>query len=567
MFETPVPEKYFKFMAPHPQLGFATKTLDILDLSSVVRAAAPWLSKERDHRLSSAERELLESVNDQAHPAGVRTNGPATRPQQETFTSKLADARSIEERRNLGQFFTPQPIVDVMIEWVREQTPAQIVDAGCGTGRFAVAAARAMPDIPVLAIDSDPVATLVCRARVSELGLDKITVHCGDFLREPLPLPLPGSRTAYVGNPPYVRHHRLSPELKSWAAQVCRELGVKFSKLAGLHAYFFLATALHARPGDIGCYITSAEWLDVNYGACMRQLLGDQLGLLSVSVLEDSRTAFNDAMTSAAITCFQVGQKPSTVSFSKVEEFTDAGGAPEALQISVDRLDGRWSPLLRTDLDSPKDGLARLGDLVSVHRGVATGANKFFVMPPGEAEILGLARFAKPVVSASRQILGCCGVLSSRSLDRIILLPRELDGLPAIDREAVDRFLADGKVAGVTERYLCRHRNPWWWLGPLRSAPIIASYMARRPPAFALNPDGALLLNIAHGLFPRFLMTTEQMRLLVNSLNGAAPSFAGSGRTYKGGLEKFEPREMENLMVPAPKELRDLAAAIKTPQL
>jgi hypothetical protein len=75
--------------------------------------------------------------------------------------------------------------------------------------------------------------------------------------------------------------------------------------------------------------------------------------------------------------------------------------------------------------------------------------------------------------------------------------------------------------------------------------------MARRPPAFALNPDGLAVINIAHGLYPVRPMTAGQLAALVAHLNASASTYRGAGRTYHGGLEKFEPSEMEALLVPA----------------
>lgn len=46
--------------------------------------------------------------------------------------------------------------------------------------------------------------------------------------------------------------------------------GIKASALAGLHLHFFLQTRLLAKVGDVGAFITSAEWMDVNYGSALR---------------------------------------------------------------------------------------------------------------------------------------------------------------------------------------------------------------------------------------------------------------------------------------------------------
>lgn len=514
--------------------------------AAALRQAAPVLAQMDPALLSKPEAALLEEVrrDDEGAARNVDQTGDA-----DPWAQWLRAGRSTQQRRDLGQFFTPLPIVRVMVDWVARHAPQWVVDAGCGTGRFAVESAQRLPRAQVIAMDNDPAATLLCRARVQSLGLPNVAVRCDDFLRTDLRL---GEGTAaFVGNPPYVRHHRLSPQAKRWAAAAGKKLGVRFSGLSGLHVYFFLATALHARPGDVGCLITSSEWLDVNYGQGLRRLLLDRLGLESVCVLAECEEAFSGVMTSAAITCFRVGRKPVDVRFSTVPRFTRADGPQGAPRVARSELDGRWGNLARSGSPPSREPCTRLGDLAAVHRGIATGANDYFVMSPVEAEQRGLAQFARPVISRGRRVIEADGEIDLRRLEQvIILLPRSLAGLrPAIET-AVRRFLQEGEAAGIDHRYLCRHRRPWWWLGKDRPPPIVASYMARRPPAFARNPGRALILNIAHGLFPRRAMSAKQLRCLVAALNRSASGFVGNGRRYQGGLEKFEPKEMEDLRLP-----------------
>lgn len=77
--------------------------------------------------------------------------------------------------------------------------------------------------------------------------------------------------------------------------------------------------------------------------------------------------------------------------------------------------------------------------------------------------------------------------------------------------------------------------------------------MARRAPAFVRNLADARHINIAHGLYPRDPLPSSTLDQLAHFLNSAVS--LEEGRTYAGGLTKFEPREMERILVPSPELL------------
>ena len=81
--------------------------------------------------------------------------------------------------------------------------------------------------------------------------------------------------------------------------------------------------------------------------------------------------------------------------------------------------------------------------------------------------------------------------------------------------------------------------------------------MARRPPAFVRNRCHARHLNIAHGLYPREALGAPLLDALIRWLQHNVRVEAG--RTYAGGLTKFEPKEVERVLIPPPEELRAAA--------
>lgn len=117
----------------------------------------------------------------------------------------------------------------------------------------------------------------------------------------------------------------------------------------------------------------------------------------------------------------------------------------------------------------------------------------------------------------------------------------------------VERFLRVAQANGADSGYIARHRKAWWSVGLRQPPPIIATYMARRPPAFVRNRAEARYINVAHGLYPREHLTDRMLMSLVRYLN--ASTCTTLGRTYSGGLTKFEPREMERLPIPSPELL------------
>lgn len=517
--------------------------------------------------LSTAEHDAVHSASSEPpSPASeVASAETAIRQGQDPLGQALADIRAVSHRRRLGAFYTPPVIVDTMVRWVLAQKPSRTVDAGCGTGRFAAAVSRRRPALDVVAVDVDPVATLLCRAHLRVAGAWRASVVQTDYTHQ-FTLPVIPGRTAFVGNPPYVRHHELPAEVKGWGSAMAARLGVPFSQLAGLHVHFFLATALAARPGDVGCFITASEWLDVRYGACVRSLLLGALGAESLHLLAPDSVPFDDAMTTAVIACFRAGAVPPTVRMRLAagpDSLRSLGQGGHRVRREEAIRASRWTPLIhRRHVEPATSDLVPLGEFASVHRGIVTGDNGFFVLDPETAAARGLSAYALPVVASAKEVLalGEPVIRDTHSRTVLVSLPRDLPLKSAT--KAVRAFVAEGEQRGVPERYICAHRRPWWSVGEVPRPPIIATYMARQAPGFALNPDGLGILNVLHGIYPRAPLSTGAITALVAFLNAHRPSLRGHGRTYHGGLEKFEPREMEALSVPRPAVLEQMAQEV-----
>lgn len=516
--------------------------------TALVRLALALGALDVGGPLTARERATIETAQTAPAPppAVAESVRDLIRDGQDPLGAAFLRLRDASERRGDGAVYTPSALVTPMVDWVLDQQPERVVDAGAGSGRFLAELLRRDPSITAVAVDLDPMATLMTRATVAALGGSGVQVKQADYTR--FRLPAITGRTAFVGNPPYVRHHQLTAQTKAWAQTAAATLGHKVSGLAGLHAYFFLATALHGRPGDVGCFVTSSEWLDVNYGSIVRDLLLGALGGEALHVVVPEAMPFEGTATTAVVANFRLGEQAPAVRFRSVEDLADLGdlattGEPVARERLAEAR--RWSPFVRTRHQVP-EGYIELGELCRVHRGAVTGSNATWIAR-GEVDLPESVLFA--AVTKARELFSAGTVLNDdTSLRRVIDIPADLDRFDPDERRLVDRFIRTAKRAGVHKGYIAAHRRAWWSIGLREPAPILATYMARRPPAFVLNAVDARHINIAHGLYPRQEMPAHALARLAQSLRESIT--LSQGRTYAGGLTKFEPKEMERLAIP-----------------
>ncbi len=492
-------------------------------------------------RTEAVESEVLDLS--QAYPGSMAFDR-----RNDLLGTEFSRSRSQRERRLHGATYTPQDLVEGIVSYAKSlcPNPKRIIDAGAGSGRFTMSVAEVFPDAEVIAVEYDPEAAEVLCKNLKLAGLqNRVKVEVTDY--RTLELPLIDGPTLFIGNPPYIRHHDISDSWKAWLQVEAEKFGLKASQLSGLHVHFFLQTLRLSSAGDVCLFVTAAEWMDTNYGSFLRSCLAGPLGGVSVHVAPPETVVFEDAMTTAAITACRPRTKQRTINFARPTadwQFIE-GSAIETSDLDASR---SWTPRLNGDstLESGED-LVSLGDFFRVSRGQVTGCNKAFVVGADTPE-LPESCLVKTVTKAKQitetgHILECIDHLKD-----VVELPHDLDCLPAKDRQKVDAFLEWACARGAHTSYIAKHRTPWWRVGLQVPAPILCTYMGRRPPVFVLNPKGAPTLNVVHGLWPRKAMTSDTLERVCIWLRENVT--IGQGRTYAGGLTKFEPKEVERIQVP-----------------
>ncbi len=207
-------------------------------------------------------------------------------------------------------------------------------------------------------------------------------------------------------NPPYVRHHHIERATKlRLGRKVAERLGIRVSGLAGLYVYFMLLSHRWLRPDSLSLWLIPSEFVDVNYGSALKEYLLNHVDLMRIHRFEPDEVQFEDALVSSAVVWFR-NRAPVPGS---APEFTLGGSLDRPrlkrwLLRDELRREPKWTRFPEAGAASDVNG-AVLGDFFDIKRGVATGANRFFIMDARRAETLSIpGRFLRPVLPSPRYV-------------------------------------------------------------------------------------------------------------------------------------------------------------------
>ena len=96
-----------------------------------------------------------------------------------------------------GQFFTPRPLIELMVDLVQLRRGERVLDPTCGSGSFLLAAWTRGAEID--GIEVDPELVGLCRLNLALHGADPRAVRAGDLFREPVE----EQWEVILANPPY----------------------------------------------------------------------------------------------------------------------------------------------------------------------------------------------------------------------------------------------------------------------------------------------------------------------------------------------------------------------------
>lgn len=470
-----------------------------------------------------------------------------------------AKALEREVLRSKGQFWTPSWVAKAMVRYALAGRAKVLFDPAVGPGTFFLAARQLgfSGEFAGCELDSE---ALYGATRNSLSTRDLANIQVADFLSLPKSI-----YPAIISNPPYIRHHRIPIASKErFQREAKHDLGIQIDGRAGLHVYFFIRCLQMLRKGGRLAFIVSADICEGVFAKGLWTWVCENFRLDAVLTFSPEAAPFPGVDTNAIVFLIRNKAPVSKFLWGRVDQVDE-----QALDNLVESLgDCISSPSiylttrtvsegLRTGFSRPQSAYSgdvlELGEAARVMRGIATGANNFFVMTRNQM---------KEAKLSPSLFIRCVGRTRDCPDDRITSetlealeranRPTWLLNLPNIEfvslPQKVQAYIQHGRGAGLPERALIKSRRIWYRMEQRKVPPILFAYLGRRSSRFILNEAGVVPLTGFLCVYPRHDLSGHAESLCA-ALNDPATivGLRQVGKSYGDGAIKVEPRALEKL--------------------
>lgn len=439
---------------------------------------------------------------------------------------------------------------------LRHGHPTTVIDVGAGVGAFTVAASQSWPNAEVKAIDINPVTlgllALLDGGSGSHQYGERLELICDDYVswvEKHWSSMTPGRLV--LGNPPYTRAQLIPladrARLEAAAAGLC-------GSRASLSAFITAVTLKLLDEKDGLCLLLPAQWLEADYAVGIRSWLWRSTYRPIDLHLFDAEL-FAEAQVDAV--ALLVGPTATSPQPLVVSRDGGAGSAEREVERSS-AMPPHWRALFVEEKRRGSGSIKSesLRSVAAVRRGIATGANRFFVISDELAMRHRLPSNAlKPLVHRLRNYEA--DVVTAEGLGAVDGKERTRLFLPGHEElhDSVVRYIALGLTEGAHEGLLSARRGARWFdLSREYYVPdIIVSPTGKYRFRFVENPAGAAITNNLYGLIWRPEVPLDYRSALLEWLRSGTGQEAlrAVARTQGGGLLKLEPGALQSLSLPS----------------
>ena len=415
-------------------------------------------------------------------------------------------------------------------------------------------------------IEKDPLCVFMSRINLSRNKKIKVNYLNEDFL-------FFKNKKKYdliIANPPYIRFQGVG-ERDQIITQLENELYIKVSRLVNYYALFFYRAISMLKENGRLVFITPSDYLNFNYGVDLKSFIKKNCEVESIITFDNGSLIFEDNLSSACITILTKSssdiktKEAKMIKLSRWDEKilldTLHDNNPTSTTIRLFKYKQhdlnykeKWNNYFEVNetFNETKHNLVKLSNYARVCRGIATGANEYYILSKSDLSNWGIEEnFTRPVLEKS---LNCkFHTFNESDFNNIVITNKPAYLLYVFSQPSNNllKYIKHGEAQKIPDKYLPSKRNPWYSMEKREPARIWAGTFSRDGVKFILNNSNCLNLTTFHGIYPK-TKDENTIKFLVAFLNSSICKelIKRVISPMGGGLDKLQPKDIENILVP-----------------
>ena len=462
---------------------------------------------------------------------------------------------SIEHRKKFAQFFTPFPIAELMAKWILGNNDLKtVLEPAFGLGIFSRAILEHTKNVNIKGFEVD--FKIYEKAKTPFLSNPNVSILLEDYLFNDWENKYDG----IICNPPYFKFHDY--DNKTLIKEIESKLICKLTGFTNLYALFLLKSIFQLNKNGRAAYIVPSEFLNSDYGKLVKSYLIKSKTLRHIVVIDFEENVFDDALTTASIIFCANDNQSEKVQFSNVHSLDDLEKIEQLISdypnfaksnktINFSELNPeiKWRAYYQEQNSTKFKHLVPFTNFGKVVRGIATGANEYFVFNKSKAAEFSIPeRYLLPSICKAVDVKK--SFFTNEDFQILKENNRDIFLLNAVDTANcnVEKYLQKGIVGEINKKFLTASRSPWYSLENRKPSPIWVGVFNRNGLKFIRNEANISNLTTFHCIYPNqtgLFSNTDIDLLFAYLLSDVAKQiFDDNCREYGNGLKKFEPNDI-----------------------
>lgn len=481
------------------------------------------------------------------------TNAP-----EDAYTALIPESH----RKNFGQFFTPVSVAEFMAKWIMGNPLCRtILDPATGLAVFFRIINKIKPQngYKFVGYDIDPTILDEAKSLLPNSSHTDIELKLQDYLFNDWHNKYDG----IICNPPYFKFQDYKNRAVS-LREFQTHLRMSLSGFTNIYTMFLLKAISQLTFKGRAAFLVPFEFLNADYGTIIKKHLLESKTLRYVILFNSKENVFSNALTTSCILLLANDNESETITFIDAHNadnlqdiFKQIDSYPHETAIGRRTHYSNLDPDLKWRAYYQKQNGAKFKNLVTlsaygkVMRGIATGDNNYFTFDIKKQKEFSIKdQFLLPCIT--KAVHANTSFFTQNDFDKLRLKGNRVFLFNASDLtdKAVKQYIELGEKLEVNERYLTKHRTPWWTIENRPPAPILVTVFNRAGLRFVRNEAGVRNLTCFHGIYLNPFASVKVDLLMAYFLSDVSKEILNDNRReYGGGLNKFEPNDLNKAKV------------------